>query len=222
MDVAKVKFSSDIEEMRGKIDKRVYTRARNGATVRSTGTRTTATTPAQSQSQQYFRQANTTFKSLTVSQIVAWANYGAMVKKRDPITGEVYTQTANMAFAGLGSKYLQINAGGTIPVAPPAGVFGGDTIKVTATAGGGKITYTADKANGTDIKTELLIQKLVSKARRSYVDKYKTGAFVAFATGSLSSVVNVTPGVYAVAYRFVNVKTGQETALVPLGNVDAS
>ena len=72
------------------------------------------------------------------------------------------------------------------------------------------------------VKTELLLQKLVSRARRTYADKYRTAAFVAFATGSLTANVTAAPALYATAYRFVNTATGQESGIVPLGIVNLS
>jgi hypothetical protein len=218
--LAKVKFSSDIDVMRGSIGERVYSNSHVGATVR---TRTAPNQPQsalQSASKQRFRSASAAFNQLSVSQLTAWANYGATVKRRDEVTEEVYFLTANMAFMGLASKFLQVNPTGTIPMNPPAGGFGGDTVTLTVSGVDGKITFTASKANAAGVKTELLIQKLASKARRTYEEKYRTASFVAFATGSLSSVVNAEAGIYATAYRFVNTATGQDSDIVQLGIVD--
>ncbi len=80
------------------------------------------------------------------------------------------------------------------------------------------MTFTGSKANAAGVKTELLLQKLASRARRTYAEKYRT-SFVAFATGGLTTKVTAGAGYYAVAYRFVSTATGKETGIVPLGMV---
>jgi hypothetical protein len=42
---------------------------------------------------------------------------------------------------------------------------------------------------------------------------FTSAGFVAFASGSLSKDIAVTPGYYAVAYRFVNSATGQSSII---------
>jgi len=221
--MAKVLLSSDIEAMRGTIDKRVYSNSHVGPTVRGKGApKERVETAAQQAAQNNLRMASKTYKGLSEAQAQAWAAWGKKFTRRDRVTGELYVLTGNMAFCGLTSKFLQINAGGAIPLSPPPVQFAGDTVKVTAVAGGSKITFTADKANGADIKTELLLQELAGRNRRLYMDKYVSEGFFAFATGSLSTVVAVPAGFYAPAYRFVNSKTGEEVGIVTLPTVQVT
>ena len=45
---------------------------------------------------------------------------------------------------------------------------------------------------------------------------YRSKGFVAFAPGSLTQNITVTPGFYVPAYRFVNTLTGQEIGMTVL------
>lgn len=67
--------------------------------------------------------------------------------------------------------------------------------------------------------TELLAQRLASRYRRAYLDKYRHQTFVAFATGHLSAEIPLLPGLVALAARFVERATGQATGLMELGVV---
>lgn len=170
--MAKVLLSSDIEAMRGTIDKRVYSNSHVGPTVRARVRRRSRwrrrTTGGAKQSADGVEDIQGTIGGTGFGIV----NVGKKFTRRDRVTGELYVLTGNMAFCGLTSKFLQINSGGVIPLSPLAVQFAGDTPKVTAVAGGSKITFTADKANGTDIKTELPLQELAGLNRRLYMDKY--------------------------------------------------
>ena len=61
----------------------------------------------------------------------------------------------------------------------------------------------------------MLLQKLASTARMPDPDKYKSYGFVAFAP-NVAWQTQVPPGVYAPAYRFVDINTGQDTSTVTL------
>ena len=80
------------------------------------------------------------------------------------------------------------------------------------------IGFAASGANAPGVVTELLVQPLASRHRRTYLEKYRHAAYVAFAEGQ-AVAVPFAAGWVACAYRFVNAETGQVTALAELGVV---
>lgn len=64
--------------------------------------------------------------------------------------------------------------------------------------------------------TEFLLQPLAGPNRTPQAGAYRSHGFFAFVAGTLSHDVDVPPGTYAAAYRFVNSATGQESGLVSL------
>ena len=119
-------------------------------------------------------------------------------------------------FTALSTKFLQITPGGTLPVTPPATAFLGDSVTVTAAGKAGSVLFTANHGNAEVVKTELLLQKLPTRARVPTKTGYRSKAFVAFAAGSLTHSVTARKGWYAPAVRFVNAHTGEEMGLVSL------
>lgn len=214
--MASVVYSSDIEDMRGAIGERVYSRARSGATVRGRVTPSNPRTVSQSQARLNFGRAAAAYKNLLPAQAALWRAYAQTLTVQNRKTGQPYTPSGNTVFAGLAAKFLQINPTGTIPVTPPASGFAGDAVTLTAAGATGHVTFTANAPNSAGVKTELLLQHLPSANRMPGEGAYRSEQFVAFAGTGLTSNVNVSPGWYAPAYKFVNTATGQESPLVPL------
>jgi hypothetical protein len=149
--------------------------------------------------------------------VTAWTAYAATLPQVAKRSGRKVKVTAINAFCGLADKFLQVTPGGTVPMVPPTAAFLGDSLTITAAAGMGQVTFTAGAANSAGTTTELLLQPLKGKNRVPTAKGYRTKAFKAFATGSLTQTVSVPTGFYAAAYRYVNAATGQATALVPVG-----
>ena len=208
--------------MRGKLGNTVFSRTRNGSTARALVPVKNPHTAAQVNARTAFTKAQAAQRTLTATQIGAWQTYANGLVKHDPVTLQSYVPVWNEIFTGLASKFLQFNPTGTIPTAAPTGAFVGDSITVTATGGIAQVTFTGSGANALFVKTELLLQPLKSKLRTPAPDKYKSKGFVAYAAGGLTTTVIATAGYYAAAYRFVNLQTGQETLLQPLGIVQVS
>ena len=80
------------------------------------------------------------------------------------------------------------------------------------------IAFAASGPNAPGVVTELWLQPLAGPHRKAYRDKYRHAAFVAFGP-SLEAEVPGDPGWTACAYRFVNIETGQSTALAEIGRV---
>lgn len=107
-----------------------------------------------------------------------------------------------------------------IPSLPPSEAFLGDSVEVSIAAVAGGVEFTASTANGDGVVTELLLQPLASRHRRTYLRQYRSQRFVAFSAGE-TVLVPCSPGWVACAIRFVRAATGQETALAELGKGQA-
>ena len=142
----KASLSMAFEDMRGKAGTVVVQKSRTGLVVKPRVTSKNPRSGAQQSVRANLSKAAAAYKNLTTAQVAAWQAYAQTIIKHNPVNGKPYSPTANTAFVGLAAKFLQ--AGGTtIPVAPPAGSFSGDTLTVTATAGTGKVTFTGSKGN---------------------------------------------------------------------------
>jgi len=214
--MAKVQLSVLMNDIRGKAGTVVFTESREGLVMKPRVTPENPRTPKQVAVRQAFGRAAATFRNLTNMQAQLWQRYADTRNERQPITGRSFTLTAMNAFMRLAIRFQLVNPTGTIPLTPPATEFTGDTITVAATPKTGAVSFTASGANGTNIKTELLLQPLASPHRKPSKNGYRSQGFVQFTSGSLSADVNVTPGWYAPAYTFVNTQTGQEVGVITL------
>lgn len=174
-------------------------------------------TPAQVAARTRLTTATRTFQGFTQAQEDAWNNYAKFTQKNDDTTQQKKMLSGIDAYVRLATKFMQANNGGTPPSSPPTSPFSGDTIVITASASTGTITFTASGANAAGVKTELLLQPLAGRLRNPSAKAYRSKAFVAFASPGQEFDVDVPPGWYAAAYRFVKTATGQTSNLVPIG-----
>lgn len=184
------------------------------------GERTTPknpSTPAQVAARTRLTTASRTFQGFTQAQEDAWNAYAEFHRRNDDTTQQRKFLSGIDAYVGLATKFMQANNGGTPPSSPPTTPFAGDTISITATASTGTVTFTASGANAAGVKTELLLQRVASRLRNPSTKGYRSKAFVTFTTPGQEVDVNVPPGWYAAAYRFVKSSTGQASNLVPIG-----
>ncbi|MBS1714085.1 MAG: hypothetical protein JST30_07075 [Armatimonadetes bacterium] len=173
-------------------------------------------TPAQQAVRTNLRKAAVAYKNLTPAQAAAWELYAQTQVVENPPTGRKPKKTAVDAFVELAAKFLQVTPTGTVPTAPPAASYYGDSIAVTVAYSAGKATFTGSAPNSLNTRTELLMQRLPAQNRHAQKGAYRSKGFVQFVPGTLSFDVTVPPGYYAAAYRFVNVATGQATDLQPI------
>ena len=220
--MAKIALSGELQDIRGKVGTNVYTKSHTGPVLRVKVKGTVTHTPAQTSVRSAFTRASAAFKNMTPAQVTNWRNYALTITKKNTVNGKAYHPTPINAFNGLTSKFLQINPAGTVPLTPPSSSFTGDTLTITVAGGTGSLAWTANAANAANIKTEFLAQRLVSQNRVPTYKGYRSKGFLAFAAGGLTGTVFVSSGYYAVAYRYVNTLTGQETPLVALGIVQVS
>lgn len=215
--MAKAKLNAMLQELTGSVGNAVWQRSREGQIVRQKVTPSQPDTPGQLAARARLTTVSRIYKGFTATQEQAWENYAKSIHEEDDVTGKSTTPTAMNAFTKLGCKFLQATPNGTVPTTPPTSPYNGDNLTVTATAGVGKVTFTASAANALGTKTELLLQPLASRNRNPQKNGYRSKMIHQFMTGSLSQDVTVPPGFYAAAYRFINVSTGQFTDLIPIG-----
>jgi hypothetical protein len=208
--------------LRGKAGSVEFAQSKDGTVVRPRVSARNPQTPAQQAVRLALSKSAAAYKNLTAAQVTAWTTYANSITKHDPRTGKSYHPTAISAFVALASKFLQVSPAGTVPVAPPAAAFAGDSITVTAVGAAGKVTFTGSASNAANVTTELLLQPLKSQNRKPQPNGYRNKGFKAFATGSLTQDVVVPAGWYVPAVRFVNTATGQDTGLVVLPAVQVS
>ena len=140
-------------------------------------------------------------------------------------------------------KVLQrLDLGALPPESPPARPFFGDVIEVVvepsreadplrggttevpattaSRLGVQTVGFVSSGANAAGVVTELLVQPLLSRHRRTYLERYRHAAYVRFE--GAETVAVPAPEVWvALAYRFVNAETGQVTAIAELGALRA-
>src|SRR5258708_22267934 len=204
------------EALHGKVGSAVFTRTASGTVVRPRTIPRNPRTRAQTAIRANLARAVAAYRTLSTTQFAAWQAYASRQVRVDLRDGTARHPTAYAAFVGLAAKFLQVSPASAIPLNPPAFDFIGDRITLTVSTTPGKIKFTASAANTASTKTELLLQPLRFGHQAPKSRGYRTQTFAAFAAGSLSLTLNVKPGWYAAAYRFVNSQTGQETGLMVL------
>ncbi len=176
-------------------------------------------TAAQQAQKNRIRRGAQGWGSLTDGQRAQWASTVASFGIKAKGTRRLAPQAMTPAnyYTSLTSKFLACSPLGTVPVLPPATKFGGDTVGFVVTPNTGSLRVTATNANRAGVKTEIMVQRLAASYRKPTPSGYRTKAFVAFATGALSTDIPVSPGAYSVAVQFVNVATGETSGYQVLG-----
>lgn len=217
--MSRVILSGLLNGLSGTTGRLVFVKTATGTRVRARITPHNPQTPAQSAARLRLRQAMAAYATLTDAQLLQWREYAHAVNAQNLQNGRLTALRSNSVFCGLACKYLQVTPDGVVPAVPPATLFLGDGIQITAQAGANRVQFTASGANASDVQTELLLQKLVTRFRTPQPDKYRTQGFAAFTADSLTWETAVPAGWYAAAVRFVQARTGQESALIPLAGI---
>jgi hypothetical protein len=206
-----VKLGMGVRAWSGKGTNMVFSDTEFGTVGREYVVPDNPNTPPQEAARSYFKRATQAYEALPKAKVDAWNAYASQFKTRNK-QGKLREKHGLNVFTGLATKFLQVNPNGAIPQDPPSSDFNGDGASLTVTAGSGKLTFTSNLPNSAGVVTELLYQRLANGNRKPGKG-YKTGAYVAFAPGSLSRDVPVPPGFYAAAYRFVRTATGQQSEI---------
>ena len=148
-----------------------------------------------------------------------WRAYARRLETSDPRTGTWTQPRPDNLFGALYSRMLLVDPRATPPQVPPEGAFFGDAIGVVTSDGASGVRFEAGGPNAAGVVTELLTQRLVTRKRRTYLEKYRHAAIVRFEEGHLGVEVPYAAGWVACAYRFIRADTGQATALAEIGVV---
>ncbi len=214
--MAKAELNSNIEAMSGKLGDRVYTTRASGTYVRPYAAPSNPRTPSQQHTRSNLATAAAVWNTATYETELAWDRWAKAHPKRNPLNGYQYTSAPYNAFLSLAIPYLQLNSGGTPPLQPPARKFIGDPVTLAAAAGTGAIDWTASAANRAGVVTVLLAQPLRKVTGRPADDKWRVVDRVTFTDGHLTAATPLPPGLYAAAYQFGCLATGETTRRVEL------
>lgn len=217
--MATARLSFVFTEVKGKIGNTVCSRSPHGTVIRQRVAGKDPRTPAQIARRSAVEKTATAWKTLDAQEVAAWFDYAKSKVSKDELTGTKRTSVAYNLFVALNSKLLQIDANAGLPKLPPTQDFDGDTLSIQAELAPGELRLTPSAPNSQNATTEILIQPLPSLGRQAYWNKYRSLAFVHFTSTSTVSIPlpnGDTPSAYAIAYRFVNATTGQQTELTPL------
>lgn len=212
------------QDVRGRMNDQVVTRTRSGLITKHRPTYKYPKNAAVQAGNARLSAAMALWNDLTADEVAAWRRYADTLARRDPVTLEPYSLTAQKAYVGLAVKVLQISDFrfqiadcrlGEVPRMPPTSDLLGDNLTVSAEAIEGGVRFTPSSPNSEGVVTELMFQKLPNP-RRAPVKFYKSLAFVAF---DGPTDIDLEPGIYYFGYRFVNATTGQMTEMLGLGAV---
>jgi len=212
-----------VSDMRGKIGGNVFSRGKSGHTVRVRVKPSNPRTSAQSNVRSLMADGARFFKDLAAEDLALWRDYAASLTFHNRVSGAAYAPTAINALTQLYVPFFLASPAGTFPDVPPTTPFTGDVITLTAVGDDNMITFTGSAQQTAGIKTEFLIQRLKSPNRLPSPEGYTIASIAAVpATPFEVDITDLTPGFYAVGYKFIKTATGQETLPVFLGIVEVT
>lgn len=217
--MAKLTTSGAVGLPGGKMGNLVFVRLPGGVvSMRDRSIPKNPRTPAQTAVRSALSRATRLYRTLDDAEMEAWAGFAERVRRMRPTPSLTRPPRVCDLFVALTAKVLLVNPGVEPPRLPPATVFLGDGVSVTASPASGAVRFAASGPNATGVVTELLLQKLASPGRQGSPGAYRSQGFVGFG-GSLSHDVAVGAGLYLAAVRFVEASSGQVSGLVELGRV---
>lgn len=202
----------------GRAGNAVFVNTGSGTIMRALPDRNDPQTSAQLLNRARQTYAARIWSNLEPEVVERWATYGKTIGMR-PMN----------AFTTLYKRLLSLDMAAPPPLFPPARPFFGDVIEVGVASSAeaattpldlelGSLTFTSSAPNTAGIVTEIFLQRLASRNRRTYIERYRSQGFTAF-PGGTAHAVPCPLGWYACAYRFVNQNTGQATEIAELGIV---
>ena len=202
--------------MTGKVGNGVFSIEQGGTGIRQyNGVSKQPFSEAQRAREAAFTKANQTWPTIGRANADKWRVWGAKQKVKT-ISGGIRGREGKDCFVGYFAKMLQVNAAAAVPL-PPVGTFGGDGATFSLLLENPTMDWVASKANATGVTTELMVQELPSEVALPNPQGYKTLAFHAFASGSLSYTVELDPGFYAFAAQEVEIATGRTACFAEVG-----
>ena len=173
---------------------------------------------------------NLAWRELSREDAQAWRSYALERAAAEPRGSRKRMASAQSLFCGLGSKYLQLHGGRTVPARPPEGRFLGDALPVTVAgerrpspnpALGDEILlrFTGERANREGVVTELLAQGLTCIHNLPRPKSYVSLGFMAFGRDvTLEAPLQFILD-WACAVRYVEAATGRATEVIEIGSV---
>lgn len=219
--MAKARLSGAFLDVRGRVGSEVLVLTSGGLAMRGRPKYKYPAKPAVQQGSERLRVANAAWNELTAEGARAWRAYAATLVRSSSSPGASSTPLAKNVFVGLACKFLQVSPGGTIPMTPPTTPFLGDRLEMEVVVVAGGLEIQASEPNSGGTTTEIMVQKLANP-RRLPGPFYKSALFHEFTSSGESAFTALAAGSYALAYRFVEVATGQSVDPLLLGVVDVS
>lgn len=176
-------------------------------------------TPKQQRNRALMKRATEAYRSLSPEQLQEWQVYTDKVRAWQQAQGVSKVCRVCDLFISLGVKYLQIHSNGVIPTSPPAELFAGDAVQVTAQGEAGRVRFKANMPNQLGVLTELLLAPASSSIAQPNPHAFRHMGFIAFQSGELETTVQSAEGWHAAAVRFVQSDTGQTSPLLRVGMV---
>ncbi len=197
--------------LRGKLGGVVFVRADCGSVLRERVVGRDPRSPAQQAQRDRVRRVGRAWRDLDPGRVAAWRDYAL---------GLGPGVQAHAVFSSLGVRALLAGAP-AVPLDPPGAPFLGDSVRLEAAGGPGRVEVAGSAANGQGVVTELLLQRLESANRRTYLSRYRSARVLAL-PGPGTVELPARPGWWAVGARFLFAQTGQATAIAELGVVQAA
>lgn len=210
--MAKLVPGSAFVGLSGKFDTAVLVRTPGGTVMRPRIVPHNPKTPKQQAWRAAMRAAGQAYRTLSLAQHEAWQAYARSTVP----AGQSLPNVAGV-FVALAAKVVQIDPSAEIPLDPPTVPFYGEAINVQVADEVGWVQFTATGPNAEGVATELLVQKIAAPFNSAPISFYRSQRFVTFEPGVLSAYVELPPGWYACAVRFVRPATGQCTGVLPVG-----
>ncbi len=200
----------------GRAGNAVFVRTKRGVVVRSRVVPRDPRTAEQEAVRARMRAAVEAWRALSPEQAARWAAYAAGQREEDPRTGAAVSPSAYGAFVRLATRFQRVSPGVPIPADPPEYPFAGDEVRIAAEGAPGEVVFRASGPTSGHVRVELFVQPLRFAHQSPQARGYRSRAYAAFAEPGLEARVAATSAWAAPAYRFVDTRTGQVTALVTL------
>lgn len=221
--MAKLGGFLNVTDIRGKLGGTVFSKTRSAHILRTRIKGRNPRSSRQTVARDNMATSSREAKAMDAATVLLWKDYAASITKHNSVSGAAYHPSWITAYNELAIPFLGMTPGGTPPDTPPADPFTGDTITATIAGGVGKVTLTGSAEQGAGIMTAILVQKLPSANREPNPKGYVLDSWVTVpATPFQVDSTTLSPGFYAVGYKFGKVSTGQETLPVFLGVVEVS
>lgn len=223
--MAKFSQSALVGEVAGKVGGVVFQRGRNAQIIRLRVNPINPATATQQAARAALTAASRQYSAFNSMQLEAWRTFAESIQRTDPISGKQYNPSAISVYTELGTKFLQVTPGGTLPLNPPADAYVPPTIVVgtpTYDPSADEVSVTAAAATPAGSTVEILWQKTSGLAELPRANKWKTLGFHTFVTGTLThtftDVTEITSGgAVWFAYRYVKTATGEMGPIVSMG-----